>query len=172
MKLDATLFNIGYDFKNKQTKIEFCAYGDITNTLEKYLDQKVEIELKKEKRSHDANGYLWVLLSQLQEKLQIPKEELYREYIHNVGSYEVVPIKNEAVNKFIESWQHNGLGWVCEQTKSKLDGYTNVLAYYGTSTYSKEEMARLLDQVVQDCVEQEIPTKRKEDLESLLEGWK
>lgn len=168
MKLDATLFNIGYDFVNKRTKLEFYSYGDITNTLEEYLDKKVCLELKKERRSNDANGMFWSLLGELQEKLKVPKEDLYREYIKDIGSYEVVPIKNEAVDRFIESWQHNGLGWVCDTTKSKLNGYTNVLAYYGTSTYSKDEMARLLGQVVDDCIAQGIPTKKKEEIESLL----
>lgn len=62
-----------------------------------------------------------------------------------------------------------GYGWVCDTTKSKLDGYTNVLAYYGTSTYTKDEMAVLLGQVVDDCIDQGIPTKRKEDIDKLLE---
>lgn len=94
---------------------------------------------------------------------------MYRQYIYGCGSYEVLPIKNEAVLKFIESWQHNGLGWVCDTTKSKLEGYTNVLAYYGTSTYTKDEMSVLLSQVVDDCVAQGIPTKKKEDINKLLE---
>lgn len=110
-----------------------------------------------------------MLLGELQEKLRIPKEDLYRQYIYGCGSYEVLPIKNEAVLKFIESWQHNGLGWVCDTTKSKLEGYTNVLAYYGTSTYTKDEMSVLLSQVVDDCVAQGIPTKKKEDINKLLE---
>ena len=64
-----------------------------------------------------------------------------------------------------------GYGWVCDTTKSKLKGYTNVLAYYGTSTYTKEEMQVLLGQVVDDCIDQGIPTKRKEDIEKLLEEY-
>lgn len=98
----------------------------------------------------------------------MPKEEIYKQYIYSCGSYEVLPVKNEAVKRFIESWQDNGLGWICDTTKSKLEGYTNVLAYYGTSTYTKEEMSTLLGQVVQDCQEQGIPTKRQEEIESLL----
>lgn len=61
---------------------------------------------------------------------------------------------------------------MCETFKSKIDNYTNVVAYYGTSVYSKDEMAVLLSQVVDDCIDQGIPTKKKEDLENLLEEWK
>ena len=172
MKLEAKLINMGYDFLQKGTKFEFFCYGDETGNLEKYLGKKTNLELKGTKRSLNSNGYLWSLLGELQEKLRIPKEELYRHYIYGCGVYEVVPIKDEAVQRFIESWQNNGLGWVCDTTKSKLSGYTNVLAYYGTSTYTKEEMAVLLGQVVDDCIAQGIPTKRQEEIESLLKDWR
>ena len=63
-------------------------------------DKQFEMKEYKPKRSLDANGYFWILLSKLQEKLNIPKEDIYKDLIQNVGSYEVVPIKNEAVEKF------------------------------------------------------------------------
>ena len=114
-------------------------------------------------------GYAWILLGELQEKLKIPKEEIYQKYVRECGVYEVIPIRNEAVPKFTESWRKNGLGWVCETTSSKLNGYTNVIAYYGTSVYNKEEMAVLLGSIVEDCIDQGIPTKRKEEIDNLLE---
>ena len=46
-----------------------------------------------------------------------------------------------------------------------------VFAYKGSSSYSIEEMAVLLGQVVDDCVAQGIPVKRKEEIESLLEEY-
>lgn len=168
MKIEAKLIDMRYDFLLKGTRFEFFCYGNETPNLEKYLHKKINLEFKNEKRSLSANGYLWVLLGELQEKLKIPKEEIYRQYIYNCGTYAVLPLPNKDVNKFIESWSHNGLGWVCDTTTSKLKGYTNVLAYYGTSTYSKEEMGVLLEQVVQDCQEQGIPVKKEEEIESLL----
>ena len=104
--------------------------------------KKYEIKEYKEKRSLDANAYAWVLLGKLQDKLHIPKEEIYRDAIRNIGSYEVIPIKNEAVEKFRQAWSKKGLGWITETTKSKLDGYTNVIAYYGSSIYDTKEIYR------------------------------
>lgn len=173
MKIDSKLVNISYDFAQKRTKFEFNSYGDITSSLEELLNKNVALEIKSQgKRTTTANSYCWVLLGELQEKLGIPKEEIYREYVRHCGIYEVVPIKNEAVSKFTESWQKNGLGWITDTVDSKLDGYTNVIAYYGTSVYNKREMAVLLSQIVDDCVEQGIPTKKKEDIDSLLEELK
>jgi len=172
MKIDSKLTKIAYDFASKCTKFEFISYGNITSYLEEFLDKKVNLELKKDKRSNNANSYLWALLGEMQEKLQLPKEDIYRRYVEECGVYEVIPIRNDAIPKFTESWTRNGLGWICTTTMSKLEGYTNVVAYYGTSVYSKSEMATLISSVVEDCVDLGIPTKRKEDIESLLEEWK
>lgn len=174
MKIDAKLVNMHYDFVQKGTKIEFLTYGNITSNLEEFNGLEVNLEIKKnDKRSNNANAYLWTMLGELQRKLRIPKEELYRKYIRECGTYQVLPVRNDAVERFIvDVWAKNGMGWVCETTASKLEGYTNVIAYYGTSVYTKEEMAVLLDQVVQDCRELGIPTKPREEIESLLDKMK
>lgn len=64
-----------------------------------------------------------------------------------------------------------GLGWICETTKSKLEGYTNVLAYYGSSTYNTQEMSRLIDALVFECNQFEVETKPKEEIDSMLKEW-
>ena len=137
----------------------------------KSQNKHVEIKEHKNYRSLDANSYLWVLLTKLQDKLSIPKEELYKNYIQKIGSSEILPVKNEAVDKFREAWQRNGLGWITETTKSKLDGFTNVIAYYGSSSYNTAEMSRLINEVVDDCKEQNIETKSDSEINSLLKQW-
>jgi hypothetical protein len=137
----------------------------------KSQNKHVEIKEHKNHRSLDANAYLWVLLTKLQDKLSIPKEELYKNYILKIGSSEILPIKNEAVDKFREAWQRNGLGWITETTKSKLDGFTNVIAYYGSSSYNTTEMSRLINEVVDDCKEQNIETKSDNEINNLLKQW-
>lgn len=133
--------------------------------------KKYEVKEYKEKRSLDANAYAWVLLGKLQDKLHIPKEEIYKDAIKTIGSYEVIPIKNEAVEKFRQAWSRKGLGWITEITKSKLDGYTNVLAYYGSSIYDKKEMTRFIEQIIQECEQLDIETKSKAEIDSLLRSW-
>ncbi len=133
--------------------------------------KQYEVKEHRKKRSLDANAYMWVLISKIAEKMNISKEDIYKDAIRNIGVYEVIPIKNEAVDRFIEAWKHNGLGWVCETTQSKLDGYTNILAYYGSSTYNSKEMSRLVDLIVQECQQLEIETMPQQELNSLLESW-
>lgn len=138
----------------------------------------VEIKEFRPRRSVDANAYLWTLLGKLSEKLSLPEapvspEDIYREAIRDVGgNYEVTPVKNEAVKRWVENWMHNGTGWVCEIIgSSKLEGYTNVINYYGSSVYDKAQMARLIDIVVQECKAQGVETLTPAELNKLREEW-
>lgn len=174
MNTVGTLQDISIDYKTNKPKITLLLdTRDSILSLEEIKENKLSIEIKKyrNKRSLDANAYCWILMQKLAEKLNVTKEEIYREAIKSVGTYELLPIKEEAVVRFIESWQHNGLGWVCETTKSKLDGYINVLAYYGSSTYDSKEMNRLIDLIVEECKLQNIETMTPEQLSVLKEEW-
>ena len=144
----------------------------IKNIFKLEDNKQYEVKEHKEKRSLDANAYCWVLLGKLQDKLNIPKEYIYRDLIKNIGSYTIVPIKKEAVNKFCESWNRNGLGWITDTTPSKLDGFTNVIAYYGSSSYNTSEMSRLIDLIIQECKLQDIETMTPKELSVLKENWR
>ena len=133
--------------------------------------KKYEVKEVKQKRSLDSNAYAWVLLGKLQDKLHIAKEDIYKSLIKEIGSYEVIPVKDEAVERFRQAWSKNGLGWITETTKSKLEGFTNVIAYYGSSSYNTSEMSRLIELIVQECKQQDIETMTPNELRSLLESW-
>jgi len=174
MKSVGTIEDISIDYKTQKPKILITLNErESLSGLEELKEDKLSIEIKKyrNKRSLDANAYMWVLISKLEEKVNISKDVIYKDAIRNIGVYEVIPVKNEAVERFIEAWTKNGLGWVCETTKSKLKGYTNVLAYYGSSTYDTAEMSRLIDLIVQECKQLNIETMSKEELDSLIESW-
>ena len=175
MQTTAKITDINIDFDTRKPKISLLLDSKDINVVEELKNEnKLNIELKKyrKKRSLDANAYMWILISKIQEKLNIPKEEIYKDAIKNIGVYEVLPVKNEAVERFIEAWKHNGLGWICETTKSKLDGFTNIIAYYGSSTYNTKEMSRLVDLIVQECKQLNIETMTPEELSRLKEDWK
>lgn len=174
MKSIGTIEDISIDYKTQKTKILLVLNErESLSSIEELKEDKLSIEIKKykNKRSLDANAYMWVLISKLEEKLNISKDIIYKDAIRNIGVYEVIPVKNEAVERFIEAWTKNGLGWVCETTKSKLEGYTNILAYYGSSTYNTAEMSRLIDFVVQECKQLNIETMTPEQLNILKEEW-
>ena len=166
------IVDLSIDYDTGKTKINILVDTDAVK-IEELQNQKLDIEIKKhrEKRSLDANAYFWVLVSKIQDVVGIPKELIYKDLIKGIGSYEVVPIKDIAVAKFRQAWSKNGLGWVTDTTKSKLEGFTNVIAYYGSSTYDSKEMTRLIDLTIQECNQLGIETKTDEEIKSLLEGW-
>ena len=176
MKFTGKLVDVSIDYLSRKPKITFIA--NETEILEqideiKTLD-KICVDAKKyrQKRSLDAHAYCWTLLGKIAIKMKKTSLEVYRKAISEAGVYEIIPIKNEAVDRYIEIWQGNGLGWICEKFPSKLEGFTNVRAFYGSSVYDTAEMSRLIDYIITDCKELGIETEPKEYIDNLLKEWK
>ena len=146
--------------------------ADIRRFAYKFKAGNYEIERKRKKRSTDANAYFFTLADKLAERLNIPKTEIYRNYIKEIGGVsEVVCVRSDAVEKLCEGWRHNGLGWQTDTVPSKIDGCTNVILYYGSSTYNTEQMSRLIDLVVEDCKVQGIETRTPDEIADMLSLW-
>ena len=135
---------------------------------------QMEVKEYRKKRSLDANAYAWVLINKIADALRITPKEIYRQAIVNVGgNYEVIPVREEAAERFRQIWEAQGLGWPCmDMGKSKLDGYRNLRAYYGSSTYSATQMSQLIESLVQDCRALDIEVKSEEEIASLMGAWK
>lgn len=132
----------------------------------------VSFAKQQKKRSLDSNAYAWVLLDKLSAKLLVPKEQLYRHYITEIGGVsDTVCVKTESVNKLRETWQKNGIGWLTTTFPSATNGFTNVILYYGSSTYDTRQMHRLIELIVQDCKAQGIETMPPDELNALLMAW-
>ena len=158
--------------------VSFLVPGEVQayamNCIAQMPDRPHSLEVKeyRKRRSLDANAYCWVLLDKLAQVTGIPKEHIYRAHIKEIGgNSETVCIPTRAVDRLREGWAHNGMGWVTDTMPSKLVGCTCVVLYYGSSSYDSGQMARLIDNIVQDCKEQGIETATPEELERLKEGW-
>lgn len=127
-------------------------------------------EIKK-KRSLNANSFYWVLLQELSEKLNLPKEEIYKQHIKEVGAFTPLCIQDNRLEEFLEKWGSNGIGWVCEVDSSKIDGCVTIFAYYGSSTYNTEQMSSLIEQLIQDCHSVGILTPKEKEMEAMIEEW-
>ena len=158
---------VSFEFNEKQPAL------DMVDTLREYDKLAIKVGKFKQKRSLDANAYCWVLIGKIAEKTKVPKEEVYRNAIRDIGgNYDVVCIKEDAADSLRSAWERNGIGWQTEVMLSKLDGCTNVLLYYGSSTYDTEQMSRLIENIIQDCNTLGIETKSKTEIESLLNQWR
>ena len=150
--------------------------GKAMAVVRKHKDRLYDLEVKehRKKRSLDANAYCWTLINKIADALRITPIEIYRQAILNIGgNYEVIPIKEEAADHFKQVWEAQGLGWPCvDMGKSKIPGYRNLRAYYGSSTFSVQQMQVLIDNLVQDCRALDIEVKSEEEIASLMGAWK
>lgn len=146
----------------------FMALQNVPEMLQGGKKYVVEVREWRPSRSLDANGYAWALLDKLSAKLFTPKEDIYKRLIKDVGgNCVVICAKTEAADDLIQKWAHNGLGWVSDKTDSKIKGCTNVILYYGSSTYDTAQMHRLIELIVQECKQVGIETMTPEELARL-----
>ena len=134
-------------------------------------DCTVTLGPKRRKRSLDANAYLWVLCDQIAKAIRATKEEVYRAAIKRVGVVDVIPMREDAAAEWCRRWRSRGIGWVVETADAGLDGWVEVLAYWGSSTYSASEMSRLLDDVIEEAKGLGIETATPEQLALMREEW-
>lgn len=132
----------------------------------------VKVSKYRKKRSLNANAYFWTLVGELAEKLNRTKEEIYWEYIKDIGVYRSVEISENAVETMIYMWQSHGLGWIAEKLdEGQHKGFVLINFYYGSSSYNTKQMSRLIDAVVNDCKEQGIETLTPAELEEMKRAW-
>ena len=153
--------------------LKVAGANELANRFEQDKEYVCTVEEKTKKRSLDANAYAWVLLGKIAKKVGIAKEDVYRNYIKDVGdNYEIVPIKKEAEERWVKNWQKKGIGWVCEVLgNSKIEGYVNIINYFGSSTYDSKQMSALINLIVHDCKDQGIETMTPAELQILMEEW-
>lgn len=142
----------------------------------KPVKYSLEIKQHRKKRSLDANAYAWELLGKLAPALSTHEviytpEQIYREMIRDVGgNYEIMPVRNEALERWVQIWTSRGLGWVCEvMGPSKFDGYTNTRCFYGSSVYDAAQMSRLIALIVEECKAAGVETMTPEELARMVE---
>ena len=154
-------------------EVTFSTKEDVSKIFDDLKDVAVNVEIKKAsaKRSKDANAFCWVLIDKIAEKTGISKIDVYRQAIKEIGGVsEMVCVQDRAVERLRSGWEKNGIGWQTDTLPSKLPGCTNVILYYGSSTYDSAQMSRLVDLIIQECEQQGIPTLRDE-ADALLGKW-
>lgn len=156
--------------------ITITVQADFRESFDELADKDITVEIKRysRKRSRTANDFCWALCTDIGNALTppIPKEEVYRQAIKDVGEYEPLPIKDEAVEIFSKRWSEKGVGWFAEIVDdSKIPGYKLVFAYYGSSTYDTSSMSRLIDYLVQDAKNMGLKIPTSKEQEEMLNAW-
>lgn len=143
--------------------------------LKQKNDKQYEIKEHKEKRSLDSNAYCWVLCDKIAKELSkdgqvVTKEEVYKDAILQIGSFEPFIVQEISFEKFKRIWEKQGLGFLVQEV-SKKDKCVKVHCYYGSSTYDTKEMSLLIQLLVELAKSLDIETKTEAEIKSLLEQW-
>ena len=172
MEFTGQVQNVSKDWQTGQFQITFSinepsAINEINNIKD---CQKLSIKAVKhrERRSLDANAYLWVLLQKMAEALHRDKWGLYLDKLGEYGVFTHIIVKPHMVEKVKEEWRAvKELGEVC------VNGTTGIQlqCYFGSSTYNTKEMSVLIDGVVSEAKEMGIETLSPVELERMKAEW-
>ncbi len=171
--MKARLTELTFTLTGKQ-RLVLELEDDFRKKFAELKDHDVRVEIKKwrKKRSLDANAYAWVLIDKIAQATGVPKTEVYRKVIREIGGVsEIVCVRTEAVDKFREGWEAHGLGWQTDVMPSKIEGCTNVVLYYGSSTYDTQQMSALIDSLVQEAQALGIETLPPAEIARLNSQW-
>jgi hypothetical protein len=127
---------------------------------------RIKVSKWSEKRSLDANAYLWVLCSKMAESLGSSKEEVYEELLQRYGLVDedvVITVKASVDMSKVEGH------WHLLKSDGTWSGYIRIR---GSSEYNRSEMASFLDRVVEDAKEIGVETMTPQELEKIKEAWK
>lgn len=122
------------------------------------------------KRSLDANGLLWVCLGKIAEAMNPPidKWEVYLKMLKRYGQYTYICVKPKMVEAVKMQWRE------CEVVgEVDINGQkaTQMLCYFGSSTYNTKEFSVLLDGVISEMAEMGLETPTSEEMKQSLEQW-
>ena len=134
--------------------------------LDKDTIYDVKINKHREKRSLNANAYLWKLVTEIGNILNKSKEEVYLQMLIDYGQSEMIRIISEInVKGYFKYYKLAGT--------SILNGkeFNHYKIYKGSSEYNTKEMSILLEGAVQEAKNLGIKTKEDYEIEKLIEEW-
>ncbi len=143
--------------------------GEIEQLIKQEKPKMLELKIKRNKRSLDANAALWVMLDKMAHKLSTTKEELYLIMLERYGKFTPVIIEKSLINEFKR--QYKTLVEESEFT-SKGVTYINLHCYHGSSTFNTKEFSRLLEGVINEAKEIGVEFISKEDMSMMMQNYK
>lgn len=146
---------INPDTGNLEITFTISDYNSKANTdeLEKEL-YSLEIKKPRSKRSLNQNAYLWTLIRELALKMEEDDMDVYIKLLNETkAKYEVLKVLAIAENDLKKCFR------VVKLIKYDTNkDYAYFQCYYGSSTFTTEEMNKLIDTAISWCNELNIPT--------------
>lgn len=127
----------------------------------------------KEKRSLDANAYMWQLITKIAVKLNTSSDELYELFLQDAGVVDEDPQGEPIIITMKSCIDPKRLGEGTHWKRiSVTDGCVNLLKIKGTSEYNTKEMSDFIDYVVEVAKDYGIETATPDEIERYKALWK
>lgn len=145
-------------------------------TIEKYVDKDLDIELKihREKRSLNANAYFHLLVEKIAGVHKVTHTEIHNQLIADYGFMDE-EITNIILDDAIDWRRIETLHLKPTTATRMMDNGRLYRVYYvmrGSHTYNTAEMSRLIDGTVSEAKELGIETLSENELRRMVELWK
>lgn len=133
-------------------------------------DREKMFEIKEyfENRTNRANRLMWDCLGDLAVALKTDKWSVYLLMLKRYGKYTYVCVKPNVVDAVKKQWRE------CEEIgEIDINGQKAVqlLCYFGSHTYNTKEFSTLLDGIISEMKEMDIPTPIDKELERAVAEW-
>lgn len=130
------------------------------------LDGELDItaERIREKRSLQANKYLWKLCSEMGHKLNQDRIFVYKRMLFVYGIWSDYRLSVDAYPTLFRTQKYL-------EILEMDDEWMDVRVYLGSSTYDKREFGELLSGVISEARELGINTWSDEEFNYLMENW-
>lgn len=146
---------------------------EVDRFFSKNIKKPVSVDFRviRERRSLNANSYMWHIAEEIAKVIRTTKEEVYRKAIKEVGVFHDGAFQIEDLDAIKKAWGSNGVGWFTEDFDSKLEGCRRVRFYHGSSLYDTKEMSRLIDYIVEEAKGLDIEVMTADEIERMKQQW-
>ena len=148
---------------------------DFSKAFDKLKGAPVQVEIKKavKGRTLSQNAFMWALCSDIGKAIKPPlsKDDVYRRAIKAVGCWweKEVPIFH--IDTIRRRWESAGTGWFTEVVDNGQPGRKIMRLYFGTSTYTSDELKHLLDWLVDEAEQLDISVPAGKARTDLYHEW-
>jgi hypothetical protein len=173
MRFTGEIQSITKDWNTNKFIVSFSMNESLpVDEVNSLMGEKLNVEAKKwrKKRSLDANGYLWVLLTEIANVISSSKEEVYEEMLQKYGylyqdedgEYITITLKSSVDVAKVDGH------WKFYKSNGKFNAY---LMIKGTSEYDTKEMAHFLDMVIKEAKDLGIQTETPDEIAKMKALW-
>ena len=171
VKLTGRIAAVNIDFVTGAPQITFSVNekAELMQLYDAFKNvELLTIEAKpfRKKRSLNANAYAWKLITDIADVLRASKDEIYLQMLKRYGQSELISVlSNIDVSKYVKYYEEAG--------ESTLNGktFTHYRVFKGSSEFDTREMAVLIDGIVSEAKELNIPTETPDEIERIKSLW-